>query len=468
MEKTTTFVETFIEQRLDLAVAANPDIANYPMMSLPQFIQTVVSPTATNIEFNLRFMFDEKAELNSKRGQRTLDYLASLAQAIMDFSHARGGLSWESLAVDEHINNTADSLGSDLMAEGGFTFVTRQYTEVANTYLQNRNDDTARAVLVSFTELTVACFTQLVRFAQYAETTGREDTFPAPVYFDLAVGKVKFKTLGEVTHHQAYVKLLKCAIAETSKINSIAGKPPLPPVVELTPEVLEEITKLSLVQIPIVISEMNEAIVSLKAGNVSPYNFSGFRDDVQDILFTAAGGMGYINIPGLEPKLCFEKICNDVIDVNYLHDVERIIFLFEAMLIDLNALSEDLPKWNGPKGLEVLYGIYYTLFMVTAELGRLYGYSVNSDWEEVCCSNYTKFDSEFEDIGPSCKKYIDKGIVIVPTLSPCGDYYAYIVPYDQCVDGKHYPQGKYLKSHKFQEPVYGRPKMRAIRSTMVG
>lgn len=267
---------------------------------------------------------------------------------------------------------------------------------------------------------------------------------------------------------RANLDFLDSAVLSVNNINAIAGKMSLPHIdINVDSDLKTAMVELNLKQIPIVVSEIDEAIASLLAGNVSPCDSSGFRDDIQDILFTAAGGLGFLTINDFEYRFATEATF-DLALTKGREDADSVITALLIIKYALNASATYLADCPGRNSLDHLRSTYITLFILAVELGRLYEYDITTDWDEVCRSNYSKFDAEFEDIGKSCAKYFDKGIIVQPRLSPCGQYYAYIVPYDQCVDGKHYPEGKFLKSHMFKEPNYNRSKPSAISTTSVG
>lgn len=452
----SNFVSQFIEQRLTIAKNNNPDIANVWMMSLPQLLNVTILPASKYITTLV------KADATKPRALNAI----SVALATIKVFTSHYGFC-ENENTNEHLTNVAKFAQSTDISSA-IQISTGHLEQATSVYLTARTGQTADAVLVCLMELCTVYMTFLINCAREAEASEREDIFPGLAFYDPIFKNTPSTRIIQVIEHDRNWEFLKEAINVVADINTIAGKPPIEAVDLAVPsELKDKFLELTLKQIPIVVSEIEEGIASLQKGNISPFNCSGFRDDVQDIMFTAAGGLGYLNINPFTTELQHEQVCDHSLIYGHKDSssITKTLLLFKDSICELKdaILTDEVQK-----PLATLRGLYITLFFYAYSLGRNYGYDVREDWAEVCASNYSKFDREFEDVGPSFSKYFDKGIIVVPTLSRCKQFYAYIIPYDQTVDGKHYPKGKFLKSHKFQEPDYLRPVPEGITKTKVG
>lgn len=224
-------------------------------------------------------------------------------------------------------------------------------------------------------------------------------------------------------------------------------------------------------QINITCSEIEEGIVSLTEGKTAKEDSSGFRDDLMDIVFTASGILSFTDtkLADIIPKIGRHTV-NVVVatlmtdtpvpdNITHCRVLKILLDAFNNVVKNLQDLRNHIQDENGvPVGIlayeEAAQGLAMLTLIYAGYAVKVYGYNLIADWDAVVVSNYSKFDTQFEDIGKSCAKYFDQGIVVQPRLSPCGRYYAYISPFDQEVNGKKYPKNKFLKSHRFAEPIY--------------
>lgn len=106
---------------------------------------------------------------------------------------------------------------------------------------------------------------------------------------------------------------------------------------------------------------------------------------------------------------------------------------------------------------ELRDGIQDLLFTVYGLAWRA-GIDADVDFAEVVRSNMTKFDNTDEDALLTQQKYEAIGVItrcLRVTAEDGKVYYVTKSAIDQTgLDGKSYPAGKYLKSHRFEEPVY--------------
>lgn len=102
-------------------------------------------------------------------------------------------------------------------------------------------------------------------------------------------------------------------------------------------------------------------------------------------------------------------------------------------------------------------GIGDVLFTVYGLAHRL-GLNALEDLQSVISSNWSKFDTTEEDAEKTKHKYLAWGVeseVRRYAMSSSFHYYVLVSAFDQKgTDGKNYPKGKYLKSWRFQEPVF--------------
>lgn len=94
-------------------------------------------------------------------------------------------------------------------------------------------------------------------------------------------------------------------------------------------------------------------------------------------------------------------------------------------------------------------------------LGFRCGFPTDQDYEEVCRSNMTKFDATVEDAKISQQKYRAIGVETTIRFVQIGsggevlEFFVLNSASNQVGhDGKSYPEGKWLKSYKFEEPKF--------------
>lgn len=112
---------------------------------------------------------------------------------------------------------------------------------------------------------------------------------------------------------------------------------------------------------------------------------------------------------------------------------------------DINTLRDDV--------CDVLFTTY--------GMGFRCGFPTDADYEEVCRSNMTKFDATVEDAKISQQKYRAIGVETTIRFVQIGsggevlEFFVLNSASNQVGhDGKSYPEGKWLKSYKFEEPKF--------------
>lgn len=217
-------------------------------------------------------------------------------------------------------------------------------------------------------------------------------------------------------------------------------------------------------QLDIVASEVKEGIDSLGKGDLGP---DGFRDDVQDILFTAygllhrasiglTGGRDYV--PSASTHQYYSKLIGAGSMEQKLLAYYGILKMMSARCLEHHANGQA----TLPREEVIAMSVFSSeLLKFTYDAGLSCGYPVHVDYAEVVRSNMTKFDTTLEDAELTREKYAAIGVVTVTTP---GEYFLDGTPYtvficksshDQIgTDGKEYPGSKWLKSIHFQEPRY--------------
>jgi predicted HAD superfamily Cof-like phosphohydrolase len=134
--------------------------------------------------------------------------------------------------------------------------------------------------------------------------------------------------------------------------------------------------------------------------------------------------------------------------------LERQINLIQS---ELDEAKDSLAK----RDIETLRDDVGDVLFTAYGLGHRAGFPVDEDFGEVCRSNMTKFDSNEDDAVGTVLKYEKIGVearatpkvVIVDGVTKT--FYVTHSTKDQTgTDGRSYPGGKWLKSFRFEEPVY--------------
>lgn len=185
------------------------------------------------------------------------------------------------------------------------------------------------------------------------------------------------------------------------------------------------------------------------------------RDDVQDILFTTYGlasrlGMGCDDVQ-LDP---------DVSNWDYVRSLEgtmsspakHVEFIRTAH--DAVVTGYDLHREGTITTVSLTLAIR-TLLKYTYLLAKVMGYPADDDFLEVVRSNMTKFDHTVEEAIETEEKYAAIGVktVMVPVSYVAGGVQFNLIVTKSATnqvgtDGKEYPEAKWLKSIRFQEPIY--------------
>lgn len=211
-------------------------------------------------------------------------------------------------------------------------------------------------------------------------------------------------------------------------------------------------------QLEIIASEVREGIASLKKGD---FGADGFRDDVQDILFTVYGLFFRANI---NPQRALYTPTPHNYDRYTIGQMSDKLVSYDTVL---GLLASETRRLDEIK--EAVLPVYYvTLTVLLSSLqkfaydaGLACSYPINRDYAEVVRSNMTKFDTTLEDAEATRNKYAAIG---VETITVPGVYTLDDVPYTVLIcksakdqvgtDGKDYPDAKWLKSIHFEEPAY--------------
>lgn len=211
-------------------------------------------------------------------------------------------------------------------------------------------------------------------------------------------------------------------------------------------------------QLEIIASEVREGIVSLYKNN---FGNNGFRDDVQDILFTVYGLFYRANI---NPERAFYTPTENNFKAYFKDEALDNLISYANVLTLLSNKIADHAANNEPLTNEDIVTITVVLTSLQTfayNAGLSCGFPVMIDYAEVVRSNMTKFDTTLEDAEATRDKYAAIGIV---TVTVPGEYFIEDKPYSVFIcksahdqtgtDGKDYPGGKWLKSIRFREPEY--------------
>lgn len=124
---------------------------------------------------------------------------------------------------------------------------------------------------------------------------------------------------------------------------------------------------------------------------------------------------------------------------------------------ELNEMRDNIANRNIEGIRDDIGDVLFTAY----GMGHRCGYPSDLDLAEVCRSNMTKFDTDIDDAKISQQKYLAIGVETTITYKEIGSggavqgYYVLHSARDQTgQDGKSYPGGKWLKSYKFEEPVF--------------
>lgn len=157
------------------------------------------------------------------------------------------------------------------------------------------------------------------------------------------------------------------------------------------------------------------------------------------------------------PQTNFEKCAeiNALVGNTIHHSLETAKHQAKIIQLEIDEMHESIDTENLERLRDDVGDILFTAY----GLGARMGFPVDEDFDAICKSQYTKFDRSAEEAVITARLYLDKG---VPTYarkvkdSTGATHYVTFVAED-CVahNGKRYPKDKWLKSHRFEEPVFG-------------
>lgn len=229
-------------------------------------------------------------------------------------------------------------------------------------------------------------------------------------------------------------------------INAIAGNTPL---LDITDR--EAIVKVTNAQIPLILSEHSELVKG-----INNKNHIEIRDGLADIIVTCDGLISRLGFTqyefGYSPEHMLPvhlKFFNTA-KAKYWHLLLRKnIWRMESIL----RIAE------GPSDAQDIRNraVHCAIAAINAVAGfsSITGIDVMRDQYSVYVSNLSKFDTDPELAKQSAAKYQNMGVEVV--IEPCEHdgvtYYVVKSKINQVVNGKDYPQGKFLKSLQFKEPI---------------
>lgn len=198
-------------------------------------------------------------------------------------------------------------------------------------------------------------------------------------------------------------------------------------------------------QLPLIISEFSELSAGLLA-----HDLKEIRDGAADVIVTAEGMIHRLGIGSygfaVEKELTIPEIMVRISDL--LIELNNADSFFDQNPIFVKA-SDDSEVMNSD-----IIKPYIALVSYMYSLSNILGLPVNVDQEAVFESNMSKFDTDLAVAEQGLEKYRKAGIDvrIQENFVNGTTYYIIKSAKDQIVNGKDYPEGKFLKSVNFFEP----------------
>ena len=143
------------------------------------------------------------------------------------------------------------------------------------------------------------------------------------------------------------------------------------------------------------------------------------------------------------------------------HNLETAKHQFRIIRLEIDEMLESIELGNLERLRDDVADVLFTAYGMAARLG----FPADLDFQEVCRSNFTKFDKTREDAEETAAKYLEKGVETYYTGRPHEDTMLFVTfsAKDQVGnDGKHYPKGKWLKSIHFEEPNFTPLQLEAV------
>lgn len=137
-----------------------------------------------------------------------------------------------------------------------------------------------------------------------------------------------------------------------------------------------------------------------------------------------------------------------------VQDWARLKKQFEIIKLEFEEMQDSMNLRDFHQLRDDVQDVLFTVY----GMGHIAGFPVDLDFDAVCRSQYSKFDTNLDDAAMTRQKYLDLGVettVQLKTMQDGRQYYITFSQKDQTgTDGKAYPGGKWLKSIRFQEPRY--------------
>lgn len=218
-------------------------------------------------------------------------------------------------------------------------------------------------------------------------------------------------------------------------INAAAGNRP----VDLNDT--EAVASVRARQLALIVEETDETVVAVLARDLD-----GLRDGVCDMLVTVHG-MFYLALPHDNIR----ELASLTIEKDVLTDFNKVAHRMRHLQNAIHQLKNVDPSDEEFEG---------GMAMVTTLLHALVDdlpFDVNQDMDEVYRSNMTKFDTSEDDYRKTVSKYHELGVELKLRKTQVRDqeYFVAISAYTQTdKNGKSIREGKFLKSYRFEEPVF--------------